>query len=411
MSATLINSSVILNEVLALLRTNSVALNAVNRQYDSQFAKSGTSGKAGTSIQVRKPIQVGLRSGKKLSIQDTVEESVTITCTNQLGVDLPAFTSEQLTMNVDDFSNRYLKPAAVRIAGEIDRLICLQGALDFANSVGTPGTTPATALVLLQAQQKLNEANVPMDGRTAIINPAANAALVNGLAGLYNPNSVISGQYNTGIVKTGLGLDYGMDQNVASLTMGTRAGNILTDDATKALGGNIEEGMSKIHIDTITGNGKTVKAGEVFTIAGVYAVNEESKVPYGTLKQFVVTKDATAAANEAEVDIEFAPAIRFAGARQNASALPADGAAVTFEGVASTVYPQNLVMHKDAISLVTADLVVPSGVHDAGRKVLDGISMRFITDYNSTDDEFISRFDIFYGITTLRRELGCRVWG
>ena len=105
MSKTLINSTMILNETLSLLRANSVMLKFVDRQYDSQFAKSGTYGKPGTSLKVRKPIQVALRTGRVAQIQDTVEESVDITCTNQLGIDMPAFTSEELTMNVDDFSN------------------------------------------------------------------------------------------------------------------------------------------------------------------------------------------------------------------------------------------------------------------------------------------------------------------
>jgi hypothetical protein len=402
MSATLINTSQILNETLALMRTNSIALNAVNRQYDSKFATSGVSGKAGTSLQVRLPIQVGIRTGKKINVQDTVEESRTITCTQQFGVDLPAFTSEQLTMNIDDFSNRYLKPAATRIAGYLDSQICLRGALDFANAVGTPSVTPATALVFLEAAQKLNENNVPPQDRTAIINPAANAKMVDALKALYNPNDLIAGQYKTGILKTQLGLDFGMDQNIASIETGTRAGT--TQVKTTLL-----DGASQVIVKGLTNATDTIKAGEVFTIAGVFAVNPESKVRYGSQQQFVVTEDATAVSNEATV--KFAPAVILAGPRQNVSALPAANGNIVFAGTASTVSPANLVMHKDAIALVTADLVVPKGVHDAGRKVLDGVSMRFITDYNSENDEFISRFDVFYGITTLRRELGCKVWG
>jgi hypothetical protein len=402
MSATLINSTVILNEILALLRTKCVSLQAVNRDYDKRFATSG-SPKPGTTIYARKPIQVGIRSGKKMDVQDTVEENVPISCTTQFGVDLPAFTSEQLTMNINDFSERYLKPASSRIAAELDRLILQHAALNFWQYVGTPGTTPASATVLLQASQKLDESNADDSERYAIVNPAANTALVNAFSGLYNPQGTVSNQWKTGVINSQLGLKIGVSNNIHRVTCGTRDGTMAIDDSA-----GLVEGMSSVNMDGF-GATETWKQGEKFTIAGVYAVNPETKVNTGQLQCFVVTEDFTAVGGEGSVS--FSPALRSTGPRQNVNALPADDAVVTAVGTLSTAYPYNIVMQKDAIVLATADLPMPKGVHDAARKVLDGVSMRMITDYNAIDDEFVTRFDVFYGISTLRGELGVVLLG
>lgn len=408
MSTTLLNSSVILNEMLALLTTNSVALKSINRQYDKSFAKGGLTGKPGTSLQVRKPIQVAIRSGKAIDLQDTTEESVTINCTTQIGVDLPAFSSENLTMNVDDFSNRYLRPCGIRLGAELDRLILAELATGVAQSVGTPGTSPATALVWSQAVQKLNEANVPVDSKTitALISPETQTTMVGtattGFVNYYNPSSAISDTFRTGTLPIYNGIKFGMDQNVAGFTCGSRAGSTLIDGTVST------QGATTIHIDALTGATDTILEGDVFTVADVYAVNPQSKVAYTSLYQFVATANATASGNE--VDITVAP-MYSTGALKNISALPQDGKAVTFIGTASTAYTQNIVLHEDAITLATADLVIPTGVHDAARKVMDGVSMRMVTDYDIKSDEFVTRFDVYYGISILDKSKAVRVWG
>lgn len=412
MAATILNSSMILNESLMLLEGTCNALKAVNRQFDNQFGKEGTYGKPGTSLKIRKPIEVTVREGRVAQPQDTVEETVTISCTNQVGVDLPAFTSEQMKMNINDFSKQYLQTPMATLASYIDKKV-LEYYSSFYHSVGVAGTTPNTYLVFGQAKQKLVEVGATMnDGKVkAIIDPDADVTMADALKGLFGPRGKLDDQYNSGSMKPATGLEFLVDQNVKTHTNGTRVGTILVDDNTST---NIAEGMTTIHIDGLTNATDTVKAGDVFTIANVYAVSPLSKVQYGHLQQFTVTADATAASNE--VDITFTPAIRSTGARQNVSALPADGAAVSFYGAASgqgesLVSRQNLVLHEDAMTMVTADLMLPKGVHEAARKKYKNISMRMITDYNSTNDTFLTRFDIFYGITVVRPELGVRVWG
>jgi hypothetical protein len=413
MATTLLNSSVILNEMLALLTTESVALRAVNRQYDDRFAASGVYGKNGTSIQVRKPIQVAIRTGKTMNTQETVEESVTVTCGTQIGVDLPAFSSENLTMHIDDFSNRYLRPCGVRLASEIDRLILAELALYSAHSVGTPGTSPATALVWSEAAQKLIESNVPVNPKdvTAIISPGTQTSMVGtattGFVNFFNPQPEISKTFRTGQLPIYNNIQFGMDQNVGTLTMGTRTGTTLVDDAAAT---NATQGSTTIHVDGFGGATNTIKKGETFTVADVYAVNPQSKVQYSSLYQFTCASDFTASGSEG--DITVMTPMYTTGGRKNISAFPVDGKAVTFFGTTvSTAYTQNIVLHRDAITFATADLLLPRGVHDAARKVMDGISMRMVSGYDINNDEFSTRFDVYYGISMLDPTKSCRVYG
>ena len=87
----------------------------------------------------------------------------------------------------------------------------------------------------------------------------------------------------------------------------------------------------------------------------------------------------------------------------------ADNAVITVTGTASTSQAQNLVFHKDAYMLGTADLIMPTGVDFAAREVLDGISMRIVRQYDITNDKFPCRIDVLYGYKTLRPQLACRV--
>jgi hypothetical protein len=98
-------------------------------------------------------------------------------------------------------------------------------------------------------------------------------------------------------------------------------------------------------------------------------------------------------------------------ALQTIDAFPADGAAVTVVGTASTAYAQNLLYHKDAFVYATADLTIPKGVDFAARKVFKGVSMRIVSDYDIRNDEFPCRVDVYGGWTCVRPEAACRLIG
>jgi hypothetical protein len=258
--------------------------------------------------------------------------------------------------------------------------------------------------VLLQAQQKLNEAAAVMSPRYATVNPAANAALVEGMKGLFNPVSTISKQFKSGLMAEGI-LGYeemNMSQSIKQHTTGTRAGahTVTTTVST--------QGATTI---AITGTGtETIKKGDVFTIGSVFAVNPQTRESTGALQQFVATADATAVGGAYTVSVS--PAIyTSANALATVNSFPQSGATVTFLGSASTQYPQNLIYHRDAITFATADLVMPQGVDMASRQVHNGISLRVVRQYDINNDRLPCRIDVLYGYSVIRPQMAVRMWG
>lgn len=394
MSNTILTPTAVTREVQRVLHQQAVLSKRVNRQYDDSYANSGA--KIGDSLKVRLPNQYTVRSGKTIDVQDTTESSVTITMGTQKGVDMN-FSSKELTLDLDDFSKRIIVPAVSRLVSEIDKDGFALYA-DIYNLVGTAGTTPATALVALQAGQKLDEYLAPDDGsRTMAVNAAANAAMVDGLKGLFHAGDKLEDQYEKGEMGRGvLGFDWYKSTLVNTHTNSAGTASVTVNDAA------IASGDTAVTVNTTT---TAYSAGSVVTFAGCYAVHPETKVAYPHLQQFVIVS-ATA------TELTVSPAIITSGATQNVSAVPTNGGAVTLVGAASGSYAQNLAFHRDAFALVTADLedVSKYGAW-GGREVMDGISIRVARQYDINNDNIPCRLDVLYGWKTLRAQLACRVTG
>lgn len=362
---------------------------------DDSFASSG--GKIGTDLKIRLPNKYTVRSGKTLVAQDTSETSVTLTVATQVGVDM-TFSTAELTMNMEDFSERIIEPAAAIVATNIENAIAARY-IDVYNLVGTAGTTPGSMLTILQAGALLDDYLVPRDGnRTVALSPLAMATMVDGYKGLFQQSSAIANQYETGMITDpASGFKWAMCPviNPQVNSAGTATGITLN--------GAPADGATSITINTSTTAWST---GTVITIAGVYNVNDETKTALPTLKQFVVGAGTTA------TSVNISPTIRTSGALQNCSALPGASAAVTVVGAASGSYPQNLAFHKNWLALATADLedVSKFGAWGA-REVYDGISIRLARQYDINSDNIPCRLDVLYGVKTLRAELACRITG
>jgi hypothetical protein len=391
----------ITRKALEILENNLVITRNVNRQYDDSFAVEGA--KIGSTLRIRLPDRALVTDGAALQTQDDNEQFTTLSVTSQKHIGIN-FTSAELTMQLDDFAERVLKPRISQLAASVDADVA-NAFRSINNSVGTPGTTPSTSLVLLQAQQKLNENAAVMSPRYATVNPAANAGLVEGMKGLFNPTDTISKQFKNGMMGTGvLGFDeVNMSQSIKTLATGTRTNGTVTSTVSA-------QGTSSISLSGLGANA-TVKAGEVFTINGVFAVNPQIRESTGSLQQFVVTADAVASgAGVATVSIF--PAIYTAtNALATVDVFPSASAVVTWVGGASSQYAQNLVYHKDAITFATADLLLPQGVDMAARAVHNGISLRIIRDYDINNDRMPCRVDVLYGYSAIRPQMACRIWG
>ena len=400
MSNSLLTIDMITRKALEILENKLVITRNVTRQYDDSFAVEGA--KIGSTLRIRLPDRALVTDGAALQVQADNEQFTTLTVSSQkhIGVN---FTSAELTMQLDDFAERVLKPRVSQLASSVDADVATSYK-GIANTVGTPGTTPSTSLVLLQANQKLNEFATPMSPRYATVNPAANAGLVEGMKGLFNPTGTISRQFKNGMMGEGiLGLDeINMSQSISNHTNGDW-GTTITVTSTVAT-----EGQSTLPI-SFTGSSKTWNVGDVFTIGGVFAVNPQTRQSTGSLQQFVVTAAVTGSST---ATLNISPALFTASnALATVNSFPQASAVVTMVGSANTGYPQNLVYHKDAISFATADLLLPQGVDMASRQVHNGISLRIVRQYDINNDRLPCRIDVLYGFNAIRPVTAVRLWG
>lgn len=402
MSNSLLNISMITKESLRILKNELSFAKNVNRQYDDQFAKSG--GKIGQTINIRKPVRYTVSDGQVLDIQNQSDQSVALTLDSQKHVDFQ-FSSKELTLNIEEFAGRYLKPAIAALANKID----YDGLSQYKNvyqSVGTPGTTPATFSTLTDAATKLSNMGAPHGDRTICFNPAANGSMADALKGLFHSQERIKEQYEKGMMGMAGGFMIYEDQNVRQHTTGT-----FTTGSTPLVNGASQSGSSLI-TDGWANSTAVIKQGDVFTIANVYAVNPQTRESTGQLQQFVATADGTSDGS-GNLTISISPSITASGQYQTVNAAPANDAAITMVGSEATAYPQNVAFHKDAFVLGMADLQLPGGVDMADRAVDpdSGISLRIVRAYDINNDVFPCRIDVLYGWKTVYPELACRIQG
>lgn len=400
---TLLTSTKVVRKALAILHQKLNFIGSINRQYDNQYAQAGA--KDGATIKLRLPNQYQVRTGKNINIQGSAESSVDLIMGTQKGVDI-GFSSQELTLDIDDFATRFLEPAMSVLASNIEADVLQSRTKDVYNLVGTPGTTPNSLLFFGNARAKLNQSLAPKNMRKALIDSPTSSAMVEALKGLFQDSSQIAEQYREGMLGRTGGFDFMENESIYVHTngSGTVTTNALDTDT-------LTEGDTTANINGF-GSGGIVTAGSVFTIAGVYAVHPETKVAYSHLQQFVVTESVTASAGGVAA-VKFSPALRFTNGigypYQNVSAQPSTTASVVFTGAVSTSYGQDLCYHRDAFAFVSADLEMPEGVHFAAREVYDGLSMRIVRAYDINSDNFPCRIDVLYGSATLRAQLACRV--
>lgn len=396
MSNTLLTPVMITREAQRILHQKLTFVGNVNRQYDDSFAVSGA--KIGDTLKIRLPNRYTVRTGRAVNVQDTTETSVALQVATMKGVDM-AFTSQDLTLSLDDFSKRIIDPAVSVLAANIEA-DALSMVNDIPYTVGTAGTTPNALLTYLQAGAILDGNLAPRDSnRTIHINPLAMATIVDSLKGLFQDSAAIRDQYREGLMGRTAGLDW--------------YANSLMDQSTWQNGGDItvtvngaSQTGSSLAIGGVT-NPTTFYRGQVFTIPGVYQVHAETRQATSRLQQFVVTSTTTIAGTTGTIPIY--PAITTSGSFQTVSASPADTTALTFVGSASTSYGQSIAFHRDAFAFATADLEIPKGVDMAAREVSDSISMRLVRQYDINNDNMVTRLDCLYGYKTIRPELACRI--
>jgi hypothetical protein len=399
MSNTWLTISMITRRAMMILENNLVFTKNVNRDFDDSFAIAGA--KIGDTINIRKPPRYTVRTGTAMSVQNHTDQSAPLVLDTQAGCDI-SFTSKELTLSLDDFSQRVLEPQIAAVANKID-YDGMSQYVNVANAVGTAGTVPNALYTYLSAGAMLDDNGVPQRMRRMVIGPWMQATIVDALKGLFQSSTEIAKQYREGMMGRGAGFDWFMDQNTVTHTYGAWG------SSTPAVNGANQTG-STLNVNGWESGASTLNAGDVFTIAGVFSVNPQSRQSTGQLQRFVVTADTSDAAGTMAA-LPIYPSITISGAYQTVTGSPDTGALLTILGAVSTTSPQGLGFHRDAFVLGSADLMLPGGVDRAARvssKRL-GLSIRMVRQYDINNDAWPCRLDVLYGWKTVYPELACRV--
>ena len=400
MANSFLSPTIITKEALRILHANLNFIGSINRQYDSKFANEGASpsGKIGPTLTIRMPNQFTVRSGSVLQVQDVTEQSQTLTVSTVKGIDTN-FSSTDLTLTIDEFSARYLKPQMARLASEIEA-DALNMRKDVYNMVDDDAVS-ISFLDFLKGGKFLDESLAPDDDeRVALLNLDHNIKLTDALKGLFNPQAALSEGFRKG--------------RIAAKTAGFNdwyKNSLLVDDTTgtaaKTTGYTVNGANQTGSTLLITGGTATFVVGDVITLVGTNAVHPETKADLGRLQQFVVTANSGGSASQ----LSISPAITVTGAYQNVTASPTTGQGVVKIAAGNAEkYHVSMVYHPEAFTFVTADLVDVSKFGAWGaRMTMDGISMRLARQYDIVNDRIPCRFDVLYGYKTIRPQLAARI--
>lgn len=393
-SNTIISSTILAKESLRMLENQLGMAKMIYRDWENKLSKDGE------TLGIRKPNVFRATKARARTNSALAESNITLTVATQAHVSFE-WSSKEMTDTIDRISERYIKPALSALANTVDvDLYALYK--DIYNQVGTPGTSPAGYDVYADARTRLNEEAIPNDMRYVCVNPQAEGATLKGLKGLFHEktvNEIIA----KGFIGALAGMDFYMAQSIQNHTTGA-----YTTSSTPLVDGASQTG------DTLLSNGwasgaADLNEGDVFTVAGVYAVNPKTGASTGILRQFVVTADISDTTGA--IDIPIYPSIVTSGAYQTCSASPANDAVITMMGVESTSYPINMAFHKDAFTLAMRPLEIPSSAVWGARESYNGLSVRAIKAYDVDEDKEVLRFDILYGVLSQNPGFACRIIG
>lgn len=393
----------------------------VVRRYDDKFGKAGA--KIGYILNIRKPARSVSTAGQGIQLQDYIERSVPLVLNKQYQ-QACAFTSSDLSLSLDDFTNRVTKPKIVQLANDIDQ-DGLQQFQFVPAEVGTPGTVPNTPDTYLNALQILADEGFPIDdeeGLSVHISPRMQRAIFPALQGLVATGSGTStfaflrnlakgegGQedYFKGLVAKGLGFDWFMTQNAPTFTTGTQGGSGTVNGAGQTGSSIATNGWS----NNIT---NLLVAGDIITFAGVHRINPLTRQSTGDLRQFVVTANVNSnGSGQATVTIACVDGdgITLAGPYQTVDVSPANGAAITVNGASAVQSYRGLAFHPEAFCFGCADLEMYENQHimemAADKELGLAIRMWAMPDINT--DRLLMRLDVLGGWLTMYPQAAVRV--
>jgi len=401
MSNTLITSSIVAKEVLPILENMLSFSKGVNRDYEPEFQSNLSRGyEPGATINIKRPSRYTYRAGRVSVPQASVDTTVPLTL-SQGGCDLN-FTAFERTLSISsDHIQNKLTSALAAVANEIDRQglqLAHFSTYNITNPAGALPTTQQGAVqIITDANRRLDEMAAPRDNaRKLIMGPGLNGALVGGFSGMFNNQSQLNKQYNSGVMNNAFGIDPGLDQNV----------DIHTNGAATATNIN-GAGQTGSNITVVAVAGGTLTRGTVITLPGVFAVNPQTRNSTGVLANFVVTADVLVGATT----IPVSPALVTSGPYQNVTASPTTGAPYVIQGAASTSYNVNVAYHRDAFTLAMVPMWVPEGLGvKVSQQTHNGFTVKVTDIYDGVNDNSIMRLDVLFGWAATYPELSDKIY-
>jgi hypothetical protein len=404
------------NVMLLLLKNNLVMGRLVDGQFNDRVTDQN-----GLKINVKRPPQFIAKDGPTLAEQSIVTGSTDIAVDRYRNVHVSVSDLEAVQSYNDLMRNATMRSAASTLAHDVDLYLHSQ-LLSFASHVGTHGESIKEPAQFFAAHTRLMEQSVPDADLSAVVSYEDAEKIRSNLVGT-NIQGVNRDALERSRVPNMSNVDLYATQHIKSVTTGTRdatAGDVNGASQNVNYSDVKDLDSSELDIDGLTASA-TIKKGEIFTIAGVYAINNRSGETLPYLRQFVVTEDATVNGS-GEVTLNIWPHIIVPGtggaeadtntAFATVNAAPADGAAITFFAAASTVVPVRAAWHKSAIQLVSARLERP--MSDTSSFATDpetGITIRYWRGSDIATGKHIHRWDMIYGAKVVDPRLGVRFSG
>lgn len=405
---TFISPQWVTTDVAVNFKNNLKLIGQFDRSWDNSWENKPGGAKIGYTVQARIQQRWVVSEGQGLVQQAILNQTVPITINHQFHVGC-GWSSADEALLVEEVQSRYTMPAGRAIANKWDVTAGAEVYKQVYYSVGTPGTPLASDQTYTDAVAKMRNVGVP-DEFIAVLDPKSQSRILSANFALFNPATQISKYFRTGQFSgAALGIDeWYWDPNVPTHTTGTFTAS------TPLIDGALQTGSTLV---TKGWGTYAFKNGDVFTIAGVNAVNPVSYIDTGDLQQFAIQADLSGAG---AATLTISPPIITSGQLQTVTASPANNASISVIGSTGTVNAtmsaqtskQSLLFNPAAFAFVMADLPakLPGAVSARKNDAEAGISMRWAEQWNIQTDQMPSRIDTIGGVACVLPYFAMRAW-
>ena len=419
---TFMTPDVIAREALLILENNIVSPQVMSTSAVGDF----TGAKVGDTIRVRRPAFFGVdefgrtssSQSTTIKIQDAVENSVNLQIEKHFDVSFEV-SSKELTLAVDDFNERLLKPAMSALAQKIDeyalsKIADLGGLQGPSTTYAAPATLPEVAAIV----EKMNNQMIPMENRKLLVSPSMQSALY--AIDAFVRADIRGGAFTSPVQEASLGRFMGLDTMMTQMlpkhsAMGSAASTGSTD-AVYATSAAATEGATSININAGPAGTLTLKKGDTLSID--YAD--------GVTRDHVVTNTSIAFGSNAITGVGIFPAAYgIGGVAAVAGGVPeviASGAVVknittTLNAAGTTTasspvtsYTMGAAFHPSAFQMVFAPQANPMGPGTSSATVnYNGMSLRVLQTYDHQFKRDLISVDCLVGAAVVDGRLGVRV--